>query len=288
MSDIAFHEPTSLDEVVALLGADADARCLAGGQTLVAMMNAELIAPSALISLASVRELSGIDFLGDGVVRIGAMTTHADVAACGNLKGWNTVVREAAAQIAHPAIRNFGTIGGAVAHGDPAADYPAALVAADARIHVLGANGSRNLSAVDLFVDFLTTSLVPGELITGIELETTSPQSGGTYLKFARVDGDYATVSVAVALAGDDKGCHRARIAVGACGSIPIRSDDADAALVDGGLEDAAVDRAGRLLAEASDPLSDVRGSAEYKRMLIPRLVKRAVGKAAARMEAMT
>ena len=157
-----FHQPTSLDAALALISADPEAMLLAGGATLVAMMNAELVAPSALVSLRAVPELQAIDVAADGGVRIGAMLDHASLAADARLTGGNTVIREAVAQIAHPSVRNIGTLGGAVAHGDPSSDLPAALVAANAIIETAGPAGKREIAAEEFFEDYLTTALKAG------------------------------------------------------------------------------------------------------------------------------
>ena len=265
-----FH-PRTVDEAVALLAQDPEARPLAGGATLVAMMNARVLEPAALVSLARVAELQGISALDDGRVRIGAFTRHRDVAACALPLGESTVVRHAASQIASAAVRNMGTIGGSIAHADPGADFPPALVAAAAEVEVASPRGRRVVPAREFFVDWYATALEPGELVSAILLP--KPGAGtGVYVKHVRVAGDFATVSVAICLLGDG----RVRVAVGACGPTPIADDEVDALLsADTGA--AALARAGALLQRHADPLDDVRGSAEYRRMLIPRLLGRAL-----------
>ncbi len=269
-----YVEPATLEEAVRLLANDADARCLGGGATLVAMMNASLVEPTLLVGLRRIAGLAGIAPVGDGL-RIGAATTHAAIAADARLTGVAQVVRSAAGQIAHPAIRVQGTIGGAVAHGDPAADFPTALVAADAGIEIAGPSGGRTVPAAEFFLGYLTTALAQGEIVTGIRVMHGPAGAVGHYLKFSRTEGDYATVSVAVALVRRGAGCAWARVAVGSVGQRPLRLDAADAAVVAGD-----VAAAGALLAQAADPVDDVRGSAAYRRLLIPRLVARAVAQA--------
>ncbi len=283
MPEIAFFRPRTLAQAIECLASDREARPIAGGQTLVAMLNANLVEPSALVALADLAELRGIAPTGNGI-RIGAMTTHRELAATPTLAGSQRILAEAAAQIAHPAIRTMGTLGGALCHGDAAADYPAAVVAADASLEILGPGGSRRVRAREFFKDFLTTDLGPGEILVAVELPKPLSNSTGHYLKFARVEGDFATVSVAVVLAVESGRCALARVALGGCGPIPVRSDAADAALEGSALDDAALDRAGALLAQASDPQDDVRGSAEYRRLVIPGLVHRAIATAAARI----
>ncbi len=276
MTAAAFHRPACLDDVLALLAADEDARPLAGGQTLVPMLNLDLLAPTAIVSLADVADLRGITAHIDGSVRIGAMETHARIAASAAFAGGQTIVPQAAGQIASPAIRNFGTIGGACAHGDPVSDWPVALVAADASIEIAGPGGRRLVAAADFFLDFLTTALEPGELVTAVIVP---PLPGrGIHLRFSRVDSDYATVIVACAADIGGGVCCFVRLAVGACGPAPVRVAAAEELLTGRALEPALVAEAGRMLADAVDPLDDVRGSAAYRRRILPGLVARALG----------
>lgn len=272
-----FHEPATLEEAAALLAADEDARPLAGGATLVAMMNADLVEPTALVSLRRIASLNGISAAGDGTVTIGAMTTHHALANTDALDGGQAIVRRAARVIGHPAIRNMGTMGGAIAHADPAADYPAALVAANATVEAFGPGGTRDIGADDFFVDFLETSLEAGELVSAVRLPASSQGATSAYEKFARVDGDFATLSVAVVAAMDTDTCSHIRVALGSAGPTPVRADAADAALVGTALDDDAILAAAEILIEASDPLDDVRGSAEYRLMLVPELLRRAI-----------
>ncbi|MYF08337.1 MAG: xanthine dehydrogenase family protein subunit M [Rhodospirillaceae bacterium] len=279
-----FH-PTTIDEAVALLAAHDEARCIAGGQSLVAMLNLGLLDPPALVSLRKVAGLDRLTRQADGNVAIGAAVTQAALASAG-LPGALAVLSEAAQQVAHPAIRNFGTVGGALCHADPAADLPPAFVAADARLTAIGPGGARRIRAEDFFLDYLTTALAEDEILTEIRLSPPPPGSVGAYHKFARVDGDYATVSVAVALTLEGGICRAARVVLGSCAAQPLRLDAADAALADTRLDCEAVARAGALLQDAAEPLADMRGSAEYRRRIIPGLVARAVEAARARSEA--
>ncbi len=277
MTAMAYHEPTSIEEAVELLGSLEDARCLAGGVTLVAMMNARLVAPQGLVSLRRIAELRGIEARPDGWLRLGAMTRHAETAAERRLAGGLAVVRQAAAKIASPPVRNMGTMGGSVAFADPAADYPPALVAAEAEIEVAGAAGRRRIAASDFFTDWYETALQPGELVTAIWLPPAPPGSRGRYAKLVRVEGDYATVSVALVLAVEAGLCRDIRIAIGGCGPTPVRLPAVEEALRDGALDEAAVLAAGAELAEACDPVDDVRASADYRRRVVPRMLASAV-----------
>jgi carbon-monoxide dehydrogenase medium subunit len=284
MSAPLFHLPTSIEEAAQLLAEDPEAKCLAGGATLVAMMNARLMQPSALVSLRQIKEMTGIARAADGSVRIGAMTRHRITAASSELRAGQEVVRQAASVIANPPVRNMGTMGGSIAFADPGADYPPALVAADAEIELLGTGGMRRIKAADFFTDWYQTALEPGELVTAIHLPAGEADAVGCYDKLARVEGDYATASAAIVLRMNGRECAGISIAIGACGPRPVRLPEAESKLVGGHLDDAALAGAGALLADAADPVDDVRASADYRRLVIPRLVRRAVRAALAQI----
>lgn len=265
------YQPRTVDDAVKLLAADHQARPLAGGATLVAMMNARVLEPRALVSLAAIDELHGIRTLPDGRLRIGAFARHADTARY-RLAGTHlSTLPDAARQIANATVRNMGTIGGSIAFADPGLDYPPALVALGAQIEIASTDGRRSIAADQFFVDWYTTALKPGELVTAVELPAPSAGSG-IYVKHARVAGDYATASVAASLSA----AHGCRIAIGGCGPRPLISDAVNRQLsADRG--DAALADAAAQLTELADPLDDVRGSADYRRRLIAPLLRRAV-----------
>ncbi len=262
------QRPTRLDEALALKAAQPDSLYLAGGATLVAMKNAGLIEPESLIALDGLQELSGITRLADGSIRIGAMTRHRETAASPLLTGSLAMLRQAAGKIANPPVRNMGTMGGSLANADPGADYPAALVAAEAELELMGPEGERRLPISELFLDWYETALKQDELITGIHLPTPSA-APSHYRKLARVSGDYATASCAMVLTADGG----LRVAIGACGPAPLRAPAAEAALC-GHLHDPkALAEFSQSLVDLADPIDDVRGSADYRRKLIPRLI---------------
>lgn len=274
---ITYHEPEALDAAVRLLAEIEGARCIAGGQTLVAMLNAGLVEPAALVSLARIPELGAISRAGDGSLRIGAMATHEAIAESPLVARESPLIAGAAGAIAHPPIRSFGTIGGAVAHGDPNADYPAALVAADARVEIAGANGRRAVPAAEFFQDYLTTAVEPGEIVTAVLVPPPPAGVRGRFLKFTRVDGDYATVSVAALLGCEAGACKHIAVALGAVAPRPVRDRDAEKALIGRPPTDQAIAVLGETLAAACDPVDDVRGSAAYRRALVPIMVGRAI-----------
>lgn len=278
MSIPGYHRPGTVEEAVALLGKNEGARCLAGGATLVAMMNANLAETKSLVSLGGIGELSGISARQGGGFRIGAMTRHRETASDMRLNGSLAVLREAARQIANPVVRNMGTIGGSLAFADPAADYPPALVAAGAEIEIAGAGGRRTVSAKDFFVDWYTTALEPGEIVTAVLLPRLR-HGLGIYRKFARVTGDFAIASVALSVSREAKGA-TLRIAIGGCGPKPVRLDDVDEVLSAKLGEDAAVKSAGEQLAAACDPVDDTRATAAYRRLVVPRLLASVIAEA--------
>ena len=264
------HRPESLGEAVGLLTNHADVRPLAGGASLVAMLNARLVEPSVLVSLARVKELHGSKALADGTLRLGAMMRHRELAEHTSLAGTRGALKQAARAIANPTIRAMGTIGGSIALDDPGADYPPALVALSATIEVVGPAGTRLVPAAEFFVDWYTTVLASDELVAAVHL---SPVGAGVgiYHKLARVAGDFAIVSVAVVRHEEGQ----VRAAVGACGPRPLSLPEADAELARGnGVA------AGAMLAEAADPVDDSRASAHYRRRVIPRMLARAFAEA--------
>lgn len=279
MADTAFHKPSTVEEAVALLAeAGEDGRALSGGATLVALMNAGLVEPRSLVSLSGIGELRDFRREPDGSVRIGAMRLHRQTAFESDLREGQRVIASAAAQIANPPVRNMGTIGGSIAFADPAADYPPALVAADASIEIAGAEGRRTVPAEDFFLGWYETDLEPGEIVTAVLVPPAQAGSIGHYEKICRVAGDFALASVALVLRlADDRTVEAVRLAVGGCGGGPIRVPEAEEALVDGPLDAERMAHAGALLQNELDPVDDVRGSAEYRMRVVPRLLARAL-----------
>ncbi|MCZ6796875.1 MAG: xanthine dehydrogenase family protein subunit M [Gammaproteobacteria bacterium] len=271
-----YFEPTSINEAVAILAREDDARCVSGGATLVAMMNADLLSPSTLVGLRRVSGIEGITRTEEGL-RIGAMTTHASIAKSDLFDAGMVVINRAANQIAHPPIRNIGTIGGSISHADPAADFPTALIAANASIEVNGLDGQRQIPADAFFLGYYETAVGENEIVTAIIVPIGPANARGEHVKVTRVDGDFATVSVSLVLAVDNNLCTYARIAVGAVAATPLHLDEADAVLTGSALDANDIAEAAAILVKAADPIDDVRGSANYRRALIPRLLKRAV-----------
>ena len=281
MSDKAgLFRPDSLSEALDLLAAIPDSRPLAGGASLIAMINARIVEPAALVSVTQIAELRGIRVSPSGEIVIGASTRHRDIAEETRLSGTLAVVPDAAGQIASATIRNMGTIGGSIAHADPGLDFPPALVAAGAVVEVASTAGRRRIPIVEFFVDWYATALSPGEIVVAVHLPKPKP-GVGLYLKHRRVAGDFAIVSIALSRALDGE----THIAVGGCGPTPVASAEADR-ILSCSTSGAALAQAGEVLTALADPVDDVRGTAEYRRLLIPRMLRRAMFDAAAKSAA--
>lgn len=273
-----FHKPTTVEDAVTLLReAGEDARPISGGATLVALMNARLVQPSRLVSLSAIEELTQCTHQPDGSVRIGAMRRHRQTAFESDLKAAHQVVSGAASQIANPPVRNMGTIGGSISFADPAADYPPSLVAANAEIEIAGPEGRRCIPAEDFFLGWYETALEPGEIVTAVILPPVPASSIGQYEKLCRIAGDFALASVAMTIDFDASNTvSTLRLAVGGCGGGPVRVEAAEDALIGTRLETDAIAAAAELLVAELDPVDDVRGSAEYRLKVVPRLLQRA------------
>lgn len=273
----------TVDEAVVALSQHADAKLLAGGQSLVPMMNFRLVKPAWLIDINRVAELRGIRRDGDRIL-ICAMTRHVELERSALLKEHVPLISETVPFIGHTAIRNRGTIGGSVSHADPAANLPVALLALGAVMHVRGPRGARMVASDDFFVSLFTTALAPDEIVTAIDVPAAAVSEGSAFAEFARRQGDFALASVAVRLRlGSGKIGGEVRIALGGVGDRAVRARRAEALLRDGApaaaLFEAAADEAAREI----DPPTDIHGSADYRRHLVRGIVKTALAQAVER-----
>ena len=280
----AYECPTEPAEAVRLLAAHgAEARPLAGGQSLVPLLNFRLSRPSALIDLNRIEGLAHIAVVDD-TLRIGAMARQAAVEGDPEIaRRWPLLV-EAVGHVAHPAIRNRGTVGGSLAHNDPAAELPAAMLALDATMTTLGPGGTRTVAAEAFFVDALTTALAPDELLTEIAVPAPARGSGWSFLEVARRHGDFALAAVAVSLAPGERGCAAARVVVTGTGGGPVRIRPAEAILVERGGDAEACAAAAAAVGRAIAPQDDLHAPARYRRALAETLTRRACRQAAGRM----
>ena len=270
--------PDSLDAALAALAAGGeDAKVLAGGHSLIPLMKLRLAAPTLLVDLRRVPGLTGIE-RANGTIRIGAMTAHHDVAVSGELG----LAAKAAATIADQQVRNRGTIGGTLAHGDPASDLPAVLVALEGSVVARGEGGEREIAAAELFQDYLTTSLAEGEILTEVRLPASDGWGSG-YAKFNRRVEDWAMVAVCAAVRkAADGSCEDVRIGLTNMAGTPLRATAAEQALRGGALDAAAIAAAAGHAAEGTDPPADLNASADYKRHLARVLCRRALEEAVA------
>jgi carbon-monoxide dehydrogenase medium subunit len=282
-AEFSYQRATSVRDAIALLSKDADAKLLAGGHSLLPTMKLRLASPSMLVDLGGVKELRGIRREGDAIA-IGALMTHREIEFSKELKAACPILPEAAAQIGDPLVRNRGTIGGSVAHADPAADFPAALLAVDATIQVEGAKGRRTIAAGDFFLGLFTTALQPGELLTAIHVPAAQPAGTGmAYEKFPHPASRYAIVGVAAVVSVDGGMCRAARVAVTGAGSHAMRLPSLEAALVGKALDDQTLAAACQNVIAADDLLSDQFASSEYRAHLASVLARRALTRAATR-----
>jgi carbon-monoxide dehydrogenase medium subunit len=258
----------SLEHAVELLGSSDGAKLLAGGHSLLPLMRLRISRPSLLVDVGRLRDLSYIREDGDAIA-IGALTRHHDLAGDSTLQKGCGIVAHAAAMIGDPQVRHRGTIGGSVAHGDPAADMGAVLAAVEADLVVHGAGGERRISAADFFRGVFETALGPQEVLT--EIRVPALTGGWSYLKFHRRSQDWATVGVAAVQANGG-----ARVALTNMGATPLRATAVEQALAGGSDAEMAAERA----AEGSDPPSDTSGTAEFRRHLVKVLTKRALEEA--------
>jgi len=276
-----YHRPDSVQEAAALLAANPDAKLLAGGHSLLPAMKLRLASPAALVDLGGVDGLIGIDAAGQ--ISIGAMTTYAMLRDSRELQRVLPMVSTAADNVGDPAVQARGTIGGALAHSDPAADFTALFLALNGTVDVTGSSGSRQILADDLFVDLFTTALEPDEIITAVTFPAVQPGTGMAYEKFRHPASGYAVVGVAAVVnTGADGTVSSARIAVTGAPSKATRSTAAEQALVGKPLSDDAIDAAAAVAADGIEVNGDFFASEEYRTHLISVLTGRALRAAAA------
>jgi CO/xanthine dehydrogenase FAD-binding subunit len=261
-----------------------EARILAGGQSLVPMMNFRLARPACLVDINGIRDLNYIR-REDGHLTIGALTRQSTLEHSPLVEAAGPLLAEATRLIGHPTIRHRGTIGGSLAHADPAAESPTALLALDGDVTVAGPSGQRRIPASDLFVGYCATSLEPGEMLVEVRIPVTPPRTGWAFLELARRHGDFAIVGVAAQLTTDAHGtCTGARLALCGVAPTPVRCSQAEAELIGSPVDDAVIQHAAEAAAEAADPSDDLHGSARYKQRMVTVFAQRALRRARQRM----
>ena len=279
-----YHVPATVDEAIALLKQyGGEAKVLAGGQSLVALMNFRLSRPAALIDLNRIDALAYIKE-ENGWLRLGAMTRQRTIERSDLVRARIPLLTEATGLVGHLPIRTRGTIGGSVAHADPSAEYPAVVSALEGELVVRGPGGERRVRPEEFFVTYLTTSLAPDEILTEVRLPVQPPGSGWRFEEFSRRHGDFAIVGIAALVVAEGGRCKKARLATAGAGPIPIRLRAAEEILERDGLDEQTFQAAGARAAELVNPDGDIHASADYRRHLTKVLTVRALRKALGRM----
>jgi carbon-monoxide dehydrogenase medium subunit/6-hydroxypseudooxynicotine dehydrogenase subunit alpha len=279
-----YHDPRAMDDALALLAEHGeDAKLLAGGQSLVPLLNFRLTYPGHLIDLGRMPSLSYVR-REDGVLRIGAMTRQSTLEASPLVAGHWPLLSEALGFVAHAQIRNRGTVGGSVAHADPAAELPVAFTALGAKFHAQSRRGKRSIACEEFFITHLTTALEPDEMLVEIEVPPVPEHTGWAFTEYSRRHGDFALGGAAVLITLADGACTRARIALLAAADTPLRAEEAERSLEGGPVSEEAAATAARLAVENINPTGDIHGGTEYRRHLIEGMVRRAIGQATQRV----
>ena len=276
-----YHAPGSVQEALGLLGKLDDAKILAGGHSLVPMMKLRLAQPKHLIDLRKVPGLSGIKEEG-GTIVIGAMTTHWEVESSKLLQAKCPVLSDTAKIIGDPAVRNKGTIGGSLAHADPAADMPATVIALGAELVCQGTKNKRTVKVDDWFQGLMATALGEDELLVEVRVPALTPGTGSAYMKFAHPASRFAIVGAAAVITIDKQGtCTKAGIGITGAGTKAVRAKGVEAGLVGKRLDAATIEAAAQKAAEGVDVQADLQGSVEYKSHLCRVFARRAIEAAA-------
>jgi aerobic carbon-monoxide dehydrogenase medium subunit len=279
--DFEYHAPTSLSDAVALLNQFGDeAKLLAGGHSLLPMMKMRFAEPAHLIDLNKIEQLRGIKE-EDGLIKIGAMTVENDIIASELLQQKVSLLPQAVKLIADPQVRNRGTIGGDIAHGDPANDHPAIMKALEATFVLTGPDGTRSVKAVDFFHGTYMTDMAENEILTEIHIEPLPANTGTAYVKLKRKTGDWATAAAAVVLQVAGGKVTMARIGLTNVADMALRATDAEQILLGHALTDDVLAQVVQAVTAICNPAEDLRGDAEYKTAMAGEMTKRALLQAA-------
>jgi carbon-monoxide dehydrogenase medium subunit len=283
-ANFEYYRARSLADVHQLMSAHPGAKLLAGGHSLVPLMKLRLAAPSAVVDIGRVPELRGITRRG-AEIRIGALTTHAEIAASADLRTAVPALAEAAGKVGDPAVRNRGTIGGNVAHADPASDLPTVLVALEARMVVGGASGERTVPADAFFTGIMTTALADNEILLAVDVRAATRGEGSAYEKYSHPASRYAVVGAAALMTVQEGTCRAARVAIGGLLPAARRARAVEKALIGkAAKEETFAAAAGQVSADlGGDVMGDIYASAEYRAAMAPVYIKRALAAAAAR-----
>ena len=273
-----YLRPKTIPEAIAMLQQHGDAaKILSGGQSLIPMMKLRLARPSILIDINRISGLSHVKE-EDGYLKIGGLTREAELEASPLVRSKYPILADTTHVIADPQVRNLATVGGNLAHGDPANDHPATMIALGARVVANGPKGERVIPIEKFFLSLFTTALEPDEILTEIRVPIPPARSAGAYLKLERKVGDFATAAVAVQMTFDEQGaCQKVGIGLTNVGATPVKAKNAEQFLLGKKLDDAAISHAAQLAADEAEPSADLRGPVEYKKGLVKELAKRAL-----------
>ena len=279
-----YLRPKTVPEAVAMLQQHGDeAKILSGGQSLIPMMKLRLARPGVLIDINRISGLSYVKEEG-GYLKIGGLTREAEMESSPLVRSKYPILLDTAHVIADPQVRNMATVGGNLAHGDPANDHPATMVALGAQVIATGPKGERVIPIEDFFVSLFATALQHEEILTEIRIPVPPARSGGAYFKLERKVGDFATVAVAAQLTLDEKGvCHKVGIGLTNVGPTPVKARKAEEFLRGKDSDESNIAQAAQLAADESTPSPDLRGPVEYKKGLVKELAKRALTRALGR-----
>jgi len=279
-----YLRPATIPEAIALLQQYGDdAKILSGGQSLIPMMKLRLARPAYLIDI---NRIAGLSYVKeeDGHLKIGGLTREAELESSPLIRSRYPIILDTAHVIADPQVRNLATLAGNLAHGDPANDHPATMLALGAKVVATGPAGTRVIPIGDFFVSLFTTALAPNEIVTEIQIPVPPAHSGGAYFKLERKVGDFATAAVAAQITMDVGGvCQQAGIGLTNVGPTPIKATKAEGFVCGKKLDEAALRQAAQLAADAAQPSADLRGPAEYKKGLVKELAFRALSRAVER-----
>jgi carbon-monoxide dehydrogenase medium subunit len=281
-----YHSPSTVAEATALLARlGDDAKVLSGGQSLIPLMKLRLAAPKHLVDINGLPGLAYVREDGE-TLRIGGLTREVDLEESEVVRGRYPLLFDTCKVIADPIVRNLATVGGNLAHGDPANDHPATMLALGALVVATGTRGERTIPIGSFFTGPFSTALKPDEIVVEIRVPAPRPRSGGAYVKMERKVGDFATAAVAVQITLDAGGaCEQIGIGLTNVGSVPIKAAKAEAALKGKRPDEATIKQAAQLAAEAAQPSEDLRGSVEYKKDLVRVLTGRALRRAIERAQ---
>jgi aerobic carbon-monoxide dehydrogenase medium subunit len=282
--DFDYHPARSLADAHRLLAEHPDAKLMAGGHSLIPLLKLRLAAPPAVIDIGRVPELQGISRSGE-TLRIGALTTHAELARSADVQSAAPALAEAAAMVGDPAVRNRGTIGGNVAHADPASDLPTVLVALEARMIAVSPRGERTIDASQFFTGIMTTALAEDEILSAVTIAAARRGEGSAYMKFVHPASRYAVVGAAAVVTISAGACSAVRVAIGGLVPYGTRAASVERALTGQKPDQSVLTAAAARVADdlGSDVSGDIFASAEYRRAMAPIYVKRALAAAIAR-----